>query len=100
MVTRRTAETGKRYDLPVILIPGVHDKLAMHLKRQLRALAVHGFPAACNRPDGLAAGLQIGVGGFTYPRASKTAMSSQNYRWHRCCRNRRAGWLLNGFRAA
>lgn len=81
---------AKRYDLPVILHSRrTHDKLAMHLKRHdlSRTGVVHGFSGSLQQAERFVQlGYKIGVGGtITYPRASKPAMSSQNYRWHRCC---------------
>ena len=81
---------AKRYDLPVILHSRrTHDKLAMHLKRHDLPCTgvVHGFSGSLQQAERFVQlGYKIGVGGtITYPRASKTAMSSQNYRWHRCC---------------
>ena len=65
-------QLARRYDLPVIL----HDRLAMHLKRQdlPRTGVVHGFAGSLQQAERFVQlGYKIGVGGtITYPRASKT----------------------------
>ena len=81
---------AKRYDLPVILHSRrTHDKLAMHLKRVIyRALrVVHGFSGSLQQAERFVQLAKIGVKRRrpTIHAPVKPAMSSQNYRWHRCC---------------
>lgn len=81
---------AKRYDLPVILHSRrTHDKLAMHLKRHDLPCTgvVHGFSGSLQQAERFVQlGYKIGVGGTIPIHAPvKPAMSSQNYRWHRCC---------------
>ena len=76
---------AKRYDLPVILHSRrTHDKLAMHLKRHdlSRTGVVHGFSGSLQQAERF---VQLGYKISPIHAPVKPAMSSQNYRWHRCC---------------